>query len=64
MLKFSEVVKSVLDNRQISITQLAKDLKLSIPYVSDLIKGNRRWNETRMIEASQILGITIEYKSS
>lgn len=64
MQKFSDVVKQALELRQISVKQFAKVMSLSLPYIYDLLKENRRWNEPTMLKASEVLGIVIEYKIS
>ena len=61
MQYFSEVVKSQLTLKKINCSQLAKLVNLSIPYVHDLLKGNRRWNESNMLKVCEALGIDIVY---
>ncbi len=64
MQDFSTTVKQVLKNKKKSVNQLANDVDKSIPYIYDLLRGARRWNEPLMKEISKVLGITIEYKIS
>lgn len=62
MESFSEVVKRKLKDKNLSVTQLSKSVNLSIPYMYDLLKGKRRWNEPTMIKVSDVLDILIVFE--
>jgi transcriptional regulator with XRE-family HTH domain len=59
---FSDMIRSVLKQKGITITDLAKKMGYTVQYVSDLLKGDRRWNETTMNKACDVLSIEVAYK--
>lgn len=63
-MKFSEVIKEILKQKNMTITELAKQMDYSVQYVSDLLSGRRRWNETAMNKACNALGIIVTYSSN
>lgn len=63
-MNFSEIVKNVLKQRNDTITMLAEQMGYSVQYVSDLLSGRRRWNETTMKKACEVLGIKVNYSIS
>lgn len=63
-MNFSEIVKNVLKQRNDTITMLAEQMGYSVQYVSDLLSGRRRWNETTMNKACEVLGIKVNYSIS
>jgi transcriptional regulator with XRE-family HTH domain len=63
-VNFSEIVKNVLKQRNDTITMLAEQMGYSVQYVSDLLSGRRRWNETTMNKACEVLGIKVNYSIS
>lgn len=62
MSRFSKVVKVALKTNKMSVTQLAQTINLSVPYIYNLLKGDKRWNEPTMYKVSDVLGISIEFK--
>ncbi len=47
-----------------TITELANKMGYCVQYVSDLLSGRRRWNETTMKKACEVLGIKVNYSIS
>lgn len=60
-MNFSEIVKIKLSEENMKITDLARKTGYSIQYISDLIAGKRRWNESTITKVSDALGIKIEF---
>jgi transcriptional regulator with XRE-family HTH domain len=58
---FNELVRVALAQKDMNMTQLAKETGYSLMHISDLIKGNRRWNETSIQRVCDVLGIEIHY---
>ena len=64
MQDFNQVVKGELEKTNMTMTQLAKEVGTSPQYISSLLRGDKRWNDTYKQKVSDILGICIEYKVS
>lgn len=62
-MNFSEIIKNKLNEENIKITDLAKKTGYSVQYMSDLIAGKRRWNESTITKVSDVLGIKIEFNT-
>jgi len=62
-VNFSEIIKNKLNEENIKITDLAKKTGYSVQYMSDLIAGKRRWNESTITKVSDVLGIKIEFNT-
>lgn len=61
-MRFSEAVKRKLADKNLKTTDLARSTGYSYQYVSDLLKGKRRWNEESMTKVSDALGFDLELK--
>jgi len=59
-MSMSEAIGKVLKQRDISPSDLARMTGYTPQYVIDLLKGNRRWNETTLTAACDALGLKIE----
>ena len=64
MESFVVLVKQRMKERNTNASKLASKLGMSNPYLYDLIKGRRRWNETTIQKVANELGIEIQYKAS
>lgn len=60
MLNFSEAVKIAMDATGMSIADLARATNRSYQYISDLLKGERRWHEAIINEVCEAMEIKIE----
>lgn len=63
-VNFSKIVKEALNQKGWTITQLAKEMGYCVQHVSDLLSGERRWNETTMSRACEVLGIQVVFSVS
>ncbi|MFD3271472.1 helix-turn-helix domain-containing protein [Paenibacillus dendritiformis] len=59
-MSFSEQVKEHMNEQGIRPTQLAQMICYSTPHVYDLFSGKRRWNETTMKKACDVLGLEMK----
>lgn len=57
MLEFEKQVKKALIDRDMTMTDLAKALGITISYVSDLIK-NKRKNQTQIARIKDFLNLS------
>ncbi len=62
-MNFSKAVSDQLYIRKMTISELANGMGYSVAHISDLLAGNRRWNETTIDKACEILGIEIKFVS-
>jgi transcriptional regulator with XRE-family HTH domain len=53
-----------MKSQNVNTTELAARMGYSIQHVSDLLLGQRRWNETSIDRACEALGLHIEFVSS
>lgn len=60
---FSEYVKKVMKDKHIRNADLARSTGYSPQYISDLLSGERRWNEDTINKVCNALGIAIKYES-
>ncbi|MEB3752526.1 helix-turn-helix transcriptional regulator [Geobacillus sp. FSL W8-0032] len=58
-MNFSEVVRNVLEDKNLRISDLARMTGYTPQYMYDLLAGNRRWNETTINKTCEALGIEI-----
>ncbi|MDT8901879.1 helix-turn-helix domain-containing protein [Anaeroselena agilis] len=63
-MNFTKVVKTRMKELDINITALAGRMGYSINYISDLLKGDRRWNETTMAKACEVLKLEARFVPS
>jgi transcriptional regulator with XRE-family HTH domain len=62
MQNFSEEIKKIMDEKNLTIAQVAAKTGYSWQYISDLLKGKRRWNEETMSKVSEVVGLKILFK--
>lgn len=62
MRKFSEAVKKMMNEKGITIAQIANKTGYSWAYINDLLKGRRRWNEETMTKVSEVVGLIISFE--
>lgn len=55
-MNFSMKIKEILTLKGLSSAELAKGMEYTPQYVSDLLLGKRRWNETTITKACKYLG--------
>ena len=60
-LNFSQKVKERLEKLNQTPSGLAREMGYSPQYVLDLLAGHRRWNETTMGKACEVLGIRVKF---
>lgn len=63
-MNFSEVVKQAIQSRGIKNNELARLTGYSAAYISDLLLGNRRWNEESMDKVCKALGVEINFETT
>ncbi len=61
MSTFSEAVLTIMEERGITVAQIARQSGYSWPYIYDLLKGKRRWNEDTMNKVSNVVGLVIAF---
>jgi transcriptional regulator with XRE-family HTH domain len=61
---FSTQIKLVLKERKLTASKLAEMVKVSKPYMSELLRNKKRWNEALMLKVCEALNIQIEFKAS
>ncbi len=62
MMNFSSVVKDALAQKKMKNVELARLTGYSPQYMSDLISGERRWNEETIDKVCIVLNIDIKYE--
>lgn len=60
-MNFSEAVKKKMSLENIRNSELARITGYSSQYISDLLSGERRWNEDTINKVCGALGIEIKY---
>jgi DNA-binding Xre family transcriptional regulator len=60
---FSSKVKSVLVEKEMNPSELARQVGYSPQYIHDLLKGDKRWNEETMSKVCDVLGLDITISS-
>jgi transcriptional regulator with XRE-family HTH domain len=58
-MNFSESIKRILKNKDLTASDLARMIGYTPQYIHDLLAGNRRWNETTINKTCEALGIEI-----
>lgn len=61
-MNFSEVVKNALAVKGIKNSELARSTGYSPQYISDLISGDRRWNEESINKVCEVLEIKVTFE--
>lgn len=62
MMNFSGVVKNTMNDKGIRNAELARMTGYSSQYISDLLSGERRWNEDTIKKVCSALGLEIKYE--
>jgi transcriptional regulator with XRE-family HTH domain len=60
-MNFTKIVKARMKELDVNMTVLAGRMGYSINYISDLLKGDRRWNETTMAKACAALKLEARF---
>lgn len=60
-MNISEAIKQAMKQKGVNITELAKQMGYSVQYISDILSGDRRWNETTLTKACRALGMRLEF---
>lgn|GEM_PF-3304456 len=60
----NSVVIQRMQELNMNKTQLAQATGYTPQYITNLINGNKRWNEDVMLKVFEVLGIDIEFKMS
>jgi len=60
-LNFSKVAQKRMNEMNLTKSELARRTGYSCQHISDLLAGDRRWNETTITKVSEVLGIKIKF---
>ncbi len=60
-MSFTDVIKRRMAQEGLKPSDLARQTGYSQQYISDLLRGRRRWNETTMEKVCRVLGIKVEF---
>lgn len=60
-MNFSDVVKNVLKDKGLNVSDLSRMTGYTPQYLHDILRGNRRWNETTINKTCEVLGIEIRF---
>lgn len=60
--KINEAIHEGLTIKNMTASDLARELKITPQHVSNLLNGKRRWNETLLNKVVQILGIEVQIR--
>lgn len=63
-MDFSNIVKDILSRNGMKNAELARKTGYSPQYISDLISGDRRWNEDSMNRVCEALNIEVNFHTS
>lgn len=63
-MNFAEAVKVALEANKMKKAALAKATGYSYQHISDLLAGERRWNEDSINKVCEALDLKIEIKSN
>lgn len=61
-MNFSSIVKATMKQKKMSYAELARLTGYSSQYISDLVSGERRWNEDTINKVCTALDISIKYE--
>lgn len=59
-MNLSEDISKEMDKRGMSPSDLSRMIGYSPQYVIDILKGNRRWNETTLNKTCSALGLELK----
>lgn len=60
-MKFSEVVKKAMQDKGFDAKSLATEAEISLTYLYELLRGEKRWNEQTISKVCAILDISIHF---
>ncbi|RQD74122.1 MAG: XRE family transcriptional regulator [Candidatus Syntrophonatronum acetioxidans] len=60
-MNFTKVVKKCMLKKGLRASDLARGTGYSQQYISDLLSGNRRWNETTISKICHLLNIKVRF---
>ncbi|WP_328801995.1 helix-turn-helix transcriptional regulator [Paenibacillus sp. LX16] len=60
-MHFSSTIKEALKYKGFSASDLARLTGYTPQYIHDLLAGNRRWNETTISKACNVLELEIKF---
>ena len=58
-MRFGDELKRHMEEQEVRPSHLARLTGYSAPYISDLFAGERRWNETTINKACDVLGLEV-----
>lgn len=61
-MNFGIAVKKAMDAKGIKVADVARKTGHSYQHISDLLKGNRRWNEDTLAAVCEALDVKVEIK--
>lgn len=61
-MNFTEAVIAAMEAKNMSRADLARATGRSYQYISDLLKGERRWHEAIITEVCDALGISVNFE--
>lgn len=61
-MNLSARVKMILEDRGMKAIELAKSTGYSAAHISDLLSGERRWNQDSIDRVCDVLGIEISFE--
>jgi len=66
MKEFVQLILKELENRKMTVSDLARLAGISIPYMHELLRddGKKRWNEDTIEQVSKALNIAIQFSKS
>lgn len=59
-MSFSKTVRHALVDNDMNMSDLARKTGYSMMYISNLLKGRRRWNEESMQKVCDVLGLELK----
>lgn len=59
-MAFTEAIQEALSEQKLKPSDLARMTGYSAQYILDVLKGNRRWNETTLEKTCDALGLEIK----
>ncbi|MEC0239446.1 helix-turn-helix transcriptional regulator [Paenibacillus dokdonensis] len=63
-MNFTEAVKVAMDTKGMTRADIARATGRSYQYISDLLKGERRWHEAIINEVCEALDIQVNFSIS
>lgn len=62
-MDFTRIAKERMNELKIRPINLARKAGYSPQYISDLLSGKKRWNETTITKVCQVLGLKIHFSA-